>query len=142
MYLLYCYVALGTVKTRERRKRSDNVLVKLCSHWYCKERKEENDRTMSLLNWAAISTVRGEKIGKQTLLVWYDPVDVTIVYGSNSFLCVYWRRVKILSPLVATSLEGLQWWSLIISLNVQGNRKKSKKKKTNNNKIGKQRQCL
>ena len=40
MYLLY-YFAIGTVKKRERRKRSDKVLVKLCSHWYCKERKKE-----------------------------------------------------------------------------------------------------
>ena len=55
----------------------------------------------------------------------YDPVDVTIVYCSNSFLCVcvYWEIVKILYPFMATSLEGLQGWSLIISINVQGNRK-------------------
>ena len=55
----------------------------------------------------------------------YDPVDVTIVYCSNSFffVCVYWQIVKILYPFMVTSLEGLQWWSLIISINVQGNRK-------------------
>ena len=60
MYLLY-YVVIGTVKKRERRKRSDNVLVKLCSRWYCKERKGENDRTMSLLNYAAVGTVKRER---------------------------------------------------------------------------------
>ena len=38
MYLYY--VAIGTVRKRERRKRSDKVLVKLCSHWHCKERKK------------------------------------------------------------------------------------------------------
>ena len=32
--------------------------------------------------------------------------------------------MKVLYPVVVTSLEGLQWWSLIILLNVQGNRKK------------------
>ena len=31
--------------------------------------------------------------------------------------------MKVLYLLVVTSLEGLQWWSLIISLNVQSNRK-------------------
>ena len=53
-------------------------------------------------------------------------MDVTIVCGSNAFLCVHWEMVRILYPLVATSFEGLQWLSLVISLNVQGNRKKKK----------------
>ena len=34
--LIY-YAAIGTVKKIERTKRSDNVLLKLCSHRYCKE---------------------------------------------------------------------------------------------------------
>ena len=52
-------------------------------------------------------------------------MDVTIVYCSNFFLCVYvyWEIVKILYSFMATSPEGLQWWSLIISISVQGNRK-------------------
>ena len=93
MYLLY-YVAIGIVKKRETRKRSDNVLVKLCRHWYCKERK------------------KGGKGGKKVTgtVVWvegYDPVDVTIVYGSNSFfVCVYWGMAKILYPLVVPILKG------------------------------------
>ena len=61
VYLLY-YVVIGTVKNRERRKRSDNVLVKLCSHWYCKERK------------------KGKKLLVSSMGKGYDPVDVTIVY--------------------------------------------------------------
>ena len=89
MYLLY-YADIGTVKKRERRKRSNNVLVKLCSHRYCKERKKgrnerdhvlviscrhrtvnkekgENDRTISLLYYAAIGTIeREEKREKRT----------------------------------------------------------------------------
>ena len=69
MYLL-CYVAIGTVEKRERRKRSGNILVKLCSHWYCKRKKGKK------------STVT---------VVWvegYDPV-VTIVYVLTLlFLCV------------------------------------------------------
>ena len=46
----------------------------------------------------------------------------------RTILCVCWEIVKILYPLVVTSLEGLQWWSLVIKLNVQSNRKKKKKK--------------
>ena len=74
MYLLY-YVAIGTVKKRERRKRSDNnVLVTLCSHGYCKERKKRGKKVTGTVVW-----VGG-----------YNLVDVTIVYGSNSFfVCVY-----------------------------------------------------
>ena len=49
------------VKKREKRKRSDSVPVELCSHWYCKERKGGNDRTISLLNYVAIGTVKREK---------------------------------------------------------------------------------
>ena len=44
----------------------------------------------------------------------------------RTLLCVCWEIVKILYPLVVTSLEELQWWSLIIKLNVQSNRKKKK----------------
>ena len=40
MYLLY-YVAIGTVKKRERRKRSDKVLVKLCSHCIVTAKREK-----------------------------------------------------------------------------------------------------
>ena len=107
MYLLY-YVAISTVKKREMRKRSDNVLVKLCSHWYCKERKKGGKNTGTVVR------VEG-----------YDPVNMTIVYilALLFFVSVYWKRVKVLYLLVVTSLEGLQWWSLIISLNVQSNRK-------------------
>ena len=46
----------------------------------------------------------------------------------GTLLCVCWEIAKILYPLVVTSLEGLQWWSLIIKLNVQSNREKKKKK--------------
>ena len=99
----------GSVKKRERRKRSDSVLVELCSCWYCKERK------------------KGKKV--TGTIVWverYDPVDVTVVYqvySNSSFsVCVYWKRVKVLYPLVVTSLEGLQWWSVMLSINVPGNR--------------------
>ena len=67
MYLLY-YVAIGTAKKRKMRKRSDNVLVKLCSHWYCKEGKGETDRTMSL-TYEAIGTVEREKRKKG---YWYS----------------------------------------------------------------------
>ena len=45
MYLLY-YIAIGTVKKRERRKRSD----------------------MSLLNYAAVATVKREKREKKLLV--------------------------------------------------------------------------
>ena len=94
-----------------------------------------------MLNYAAIGTVKRENSKKATgTVVWvegYDPGGVTIVYVLFFFVCVYWERVKILYPLVATSLEGLQWWSLIISLNVQGNRKKKIKKSDNNNKNNK-----
>ena len=49
MYLLY-YVAIGTVKKRERR----------------------NNRTMSLLNYAAIGTIKRKKKGKKVTgtIVW------------------------------------------------------------------------
>ena len=62
-------IELDNVKKRERRKRSDNVLVELliCSRWYCEERKK-NEKSY----WD--SSIGGG----------YDLVDVTVVYGSNS----------------------------------------------------------
>ena len=57
---------------------------------------------MSLLNYAAIGYCKErKKRGKKVTgtVVWvggYDLVDVTIVYGSNFFLCVCTRRELLL----------------------------------------------
>ena len=54
MYFLY-YAAIGTVKKKERRKQSDNVLVELWRHRYCTEKKKgDTNVTMSWLYYAAI----------------------------------------------------------------------------------------
>ena len=86
-------------KKRERRKRSDHVLV----------------------NYAAVGTVRREKKRKN----WYSGMGRGVrssecdccVYSNSSFVFLYMdgRRVKAFYSLVVTSLEGLQWWSPIIA---------------------------
>ena len=52
------------VKKRERLKRSDNVLVELCSRWYCNERKKKGEKVTGTIVWVEE----------------YDPVDVASVY--------------------------------------------------------------
>ena len=85
MYLLY-YAAIGTVNKRERRKRSDNVLVKLCSHRYCKERKKRRDERDNVL-----AIICGHRESYVTVLevcrLWYENVrtnndDVSLIDSS------------------------------------------------------------
>ena len=77
MYLLCYIVPLLDRKERERRKRSENVLVKLYSHRYCKERKKGiNERD----NFLAILCGHKESCAKvlEICILWYEYVPMTV----------------------------------------------------------------
>ena len=76
MYFLY-YAAIGTVKKKERRKQSDNVLVELCNHRYCTERKKgrhERDNVLAILCGHRESCVMVLEICR----LWYEYVPMTV----------------------------------------------------------------